>query len=44
MFRMNTVPYKGDLARKVDNVVPFGSFGDITTISRFIATEKDFKI
>ena len=40
MFGMKAVPYIGDLARKVDNVAPFGSFGDITTTSRYKAAEK----
>ena len=40
MFGFKSVPYIGDLARKVNNVVPFGSFGDITTISRFEGAEK----
>ena len=43
MFGMKAVPYIGDLARKVYTVVPFGSFGDITTTSRFKAAEKSFK-
>ena len=29
-----------NIAQKVDNVLPFGSFGDITTTSRFKAAEK----
>ena len=40
MFGMKAVPYIGDLARNVDNVVPCGSFGNITTTSRYKATEK----
>ena len=44
MFEIKSVPYIRDLARKVDNVVPFGSFGDITTISKYKPTEKAFKI
>ena len=40
MFGMKAVPYIGDLAGKVDNVVPFGSFGDITTTSRYKAAEQ----
>ena len=31
------------IAQKVDNVLPFGSFGDITTTSRFKAAEKALK-
>ena len=37
---MKAVPNIGDLARMVNNFVPFGSFGDITTTSRFKAAEK----
>ena len=40
MFRMKAVPYIGDLARKADNEVPVGSFGDITTTSKYKAAEK----
>ena len=40
MFSMNAVPYIGDLARQVDNVVPFGSFCDLTTTSRYKAAEQ----
>ena len=40
MFGMKAVPYIGDLARKVNHEVPFGSFGDITTTSRYKAAEK----
>ena len=40
MFGFKSVPYIGDLARNVYNLVPFGSFGDITATSRFKATEK----
>ena len=40
MFRMNAVPYIGDLARKADNEVPVGSFGDITITSKYKAAEK----
>ena len=40
MFGMKAVQYIGDFARKVDNVVPFGSFGDSTTTSRDKAAEK----
>ena len=40
MFGMKAAPYIGDLARKADNEVPFGSFGDITTTSRYKAAEK----
>ena len=40
MFGMKAVPNIGDLARMVTNFVPFGSFGDITTTSRFKAAEK----
>ena len=28
------------IAQKVDNVLPFGSFGDLTTTSRYQAAEK----
>ncbi len=44
MFRMTAVPYIGDLARNVDDALPFGKFGDITTSSRYINAEKSFKI
>ena len=37
---MKAVPYIGDLARKADNEVPVGSFGDITTTSKYKAAEK----
>ena len=40
MFGMKAAPYIGDLARKADTEVPFGSFGDITTTSRYKAAEK----
>ena len=40
MFGMKAVPYIGDLARQVDNVVPFGSFSDLTTTSRYKAAEE----
>ena len=43
IFGVKAVPYIGDLARNVDNVVPFGSFGEITTTSRFKAAEIDLK-
>ena len=43
MFGMEAVPYIGGLARKVDNEVPFGSFGLITTTSRYKAAEKALK-
>ena len=31
------------IAQKVDNVLPFGSFGDLTTTSRYKAAEKALK-
>ena len=40
---MRAIPYIGVLARNVDNVFPFGSFGDITTTSRDKAAEKALK-
>ena len=40
MFGMKAIPYIGDLARNVDNVVPCGSFGYITTASRYKAAER----
>ena len=43
MFGMKAVPYIGDLARKVDDALPFGKFGDITTSSRYINAEKTLK-
>ena len=39
MFGLKSVPYIGDLAKKVDNVLPCGSFGDSTTTSRYKAAE-----
>ena len=32
-----------NIAQKVDNVLPFGSFGDLTTTSRYKAAEKALK-
>ena len=31
------------IASKVDNVLPFGSFGDLTTSSRYITAERTLK-
>ena len=39
---MKAVLYIGDFARKVDHEVPFGSFGGITTTSRYKAADKSF--
>ena len=33
-----------NMAQKVDNVLPFGSFGYLTTSSRYKAAEKAFRI
>ena len=33
-----------NIAQKVDNVLPFGSFGDLTTTTRYKAAEKALKI
>ena len=32
----------GHIFNKVDKVLPFGSFGDLTTSSRYITAEKSF--
>ena len=40
---MKAVPYIGDLAKKVDDALPFGKFGDISTSSRYITAEKALK-
>ncbi|MFM7980469.1 MAG: hypothetical protein ACKPKO_14240, partial [Candidatus Fonsibacter sp.] len=40
---MKAVPYIGDLAKKVDDALPFGKFGDISTSSRYITAEKTLK-
>ena len=39
LFGTKAVPYLGVLARKVDSALPCGSFGDITTASRYIAAD-----
>ena len=43
MFGMKAVPCIGDLAREVDNALPFGKFGAISTTSRYITAEKAFE-
>ena len=43
MFGMKAVPSICDRARKVDEALPFGKFGDITTSYRYITAEKAFK-
>ena len=43
MFGMKASPYIGEVARKVDNVAPFGFFGDLTTTSIYKAAEKALK-
>ena len=40
MFGMKASPYIGEVARKVDNVAPFGFFGDLTTSSRYKSERK----
>ena len=43
MLGMKAIPCIGDLAKQVDNVVPVGSFGGLTTTSRYKAAEKTLK-
>ena len=44
---LNATPHianaASSIAQKVDNVLQFGSFGDITTTSRYMAAEKALK-
>ena len=42
-FGPAALPYIGDLARQADTALPFGTFGDLTTSSRYITAEMSLR-